>query len=376
MHDAQTQNPKTKTNRSEQSRTGINLDNQANAIALSMHEQAHSPDVKLNSEECLVECGAWVVSDQSGLRQRLLQAAGLGPVFAIFHDLHTKERFNHLSDLLHLSKPKLLWIRLAGPSCGSGNKRDDRRASFLVRLALQQLNSQRTLIVEGNIRSQGWNLRPLHELGQHRLHETLHAWCRYQRTDPTVDACTATTRIWANAEIADKRCCMCWPQRQHFTLKQLTNSTAADTGMLNGIILQLTDQLNDAGGNQPESKTRLSALIVSKAVSTLPSSATNQTSSIATNNSTLSIANPNSSSSTSNDHLNIKPKSITSQTLSNAKIPHSPSSRMVNPNKSVQFNLDAQNAQSSCVSLSDRTSKPSERKTQGWYCRSEKKATC
>lgn len=271
---------------------GIQLDNQASAIVLSMHGQAKTPEMKPSDEECLADCGAWVVSDQSGLRQRLLQASGMGPIYAIFHDLHSKERFNYLSDLLNQSKPKILWIRLAGPACGSGNKRDDRRANFLVRLALQQLMSQRILIVEGNIRSQGWNLRPLQELAQHSLHETLHAWCRYQNTDPSVDACAAVTRIWANAELADARRCMCWPNRQHFTLKQMPSQPDAEAGMLNSIILQLISHINDAGDRQPESKTRLSAMISTKsnamnfpdAQAAIASSTTDHTSSIAKTN--------------------------------------------------------------------------------------------
>lgn len=35
-----------------------------------------------------VECGAWIISDQGGLRQALLHEFGVGPVFAIYHDLH------------------------------------------------------------------------------------------------------------------------------------------------------------------------------------------------------------------------------------------------------------------------------------------------
>ena len=44
----------------------------------------------------LAEYGAWVISDVSGLRQRLLQVQQLGPVVAVFHDLHPKCKFNQL----------------------------------------------------------------------------------------------------------------------------------------------------------------------------------------------------------------------------------------------------------------------------------------
>ena len=46
-----------------------------------MHVEANALDVKPGDAH-LVECGAWIVSDQSGLRQRLLQLNGFGPVFA------------------------------------------------------------------------------------------------------------------------------------------------------------------------------------------------------------------------------------------------------------------------------------------------------
>ena len=108
-----------------------------------MHGEANALDVKPSDEQHLVECGAWIVSDQSGLRQRLLQLNSFGPVFAIFNDLQSKGKYDQLANQIAASKPKLLWVRLAGPACGSGNRRDDRRASFLVRLLLQQVSCSR-----------------------------------------------------------------------------------------------------------------------------------------------------------------------------------------------------------------------------------------
>jgi hypothetical protein len=131
--------PQNQTKRHDSAETGICL-----------HEEArHTPSVK-SVEPQPIEFGAWIVSDQSGLRQQILNAHGFKPVFAIFHDLHSKQQFNRLADQLHADKPLLLWIRLAGPACGSGNRRDDRRATYLVRLALEQMASGRHLIIEGN----------------------------------------------------------------------------------------------------------------------------------------------------------------------------------------------------------------------------------
>ena len=46
---------------------------------------------------------AWVVSDQSGVRQDILQTFGMHPVTAIFHDLHSKGRYMQLSDTSAIS---------------------------------------------------------------------------------------------------------------------------------------------------------------------------------------------------------------------------------------------------------------------------------
>ena len=98
-----------------------------------------------------------------------------------------------LADSLNPCKPSLLWIRLAGPACVSGNRKDDRRAEFLVRFVLEQISLGQAVIVEGNVRSEGWNLRPITELSQRGLNESLHRWCRYQNQDD--DACGASTKF-------------------------------------------------------------------------------------------------------------------------------------------------------------------------------------
>lgn len=203
----------------------------------------------------MVECGAWIVSDQSGLRQRLLQLNGFGPVFAILNDLHSKGKYDQLANQLAGSKPKLLCVRLAGPACGSGNRRDDRRASFLVRLLLQQVSCGRLAVLEGKVRSEGWNLRPVQELAQLNLRESLHAWCRYQTIDD--DACSAVTRIRSNAEMASCAECQCRTDRRYFTAKQLhvSQQQAIESLMLSDVIRQLAQVVSDARDEQPELKT-------------------------------------------------------------------------------------------------------------------------
>lgn len=171
------------------------------AVRMPVHEMVTRSPVMKPAESQLADSGAWVISDQSGLRQQLLQTRGFNPVIAIHFDLHSKSQYNHLANRLLVERPKLLWVRLAGPACGSGNRRDDRRAAFLVRLVFAQISSARCVVVEGNVRSDGWNLRPIQELQNHGLHETLHRWCRYQTLDD--NACSATTRILSNAEITN-----------------------------------------------------------------------------------------------------------------------------------------------------------------------------
>ena len=54
-----------------------------------MHVSVNAQNDKSSPAMDLAEYGAWVISDVSGLRQRLLQVQQLGPVVAVFHDLHT-----------------------------------------------------------------------------------------------------------------------------------------------------------------------------------------------------------------------------------------------------------------------------------------------
>ena len=55
-----------------------------------MHVSVNAQNDKSSPAMDLAEYGAWVISDVSGLRQRLLQVQQLGPVVAVFHDLHSK----------------------------------------------------------------------------------------------------------------------------------------------------------------------------------------------------------------------------------------------------------------------------------------------
>ena len=121
------------------------------------------------------------------------------------------------------------------------------------------------MIVEGNIRSEGWNLRPIRELSQRGLNESVHKWCRYPSQDDV--ACSASTRIWSNLELVSCDECHCRTDRKHFTNKQLHDVSQIETAVLSHIIQDvLACVRNNACDIQPESNdmintnTKLSSL--------------------------------------------------------------------------------------------------------------------
>ena len=121
------------------------------------------------------------------------------------------------------------------------------------------------MIVEGNIRSEGWNLRPIRELSQRGLNESVHKWCRYQSQDDV--ACSASTRIWSNLELVSCDECHCRTDRKHFTNKQLRDVSQIETAVLSHIIQDvLACVRNNACDIPPESNdmintnTKLSSL--------------------------------------------------------------------------------------------------------------------
>ena len=293
---------------SQQAITKINMPVDARA-GIRLHdvdETKQASQLKSVFNASSTEHGAWVVSDQSGVRQDLLQTFGMHPVTAIFHDLHSKGRYMQMSDRLRSCQPSLLWIRLAGPACGSGNRKDDRRAEFLVRLILEQIASGRTVIVEGNVRSEGWNLRPIRELSQRGLHESVHRWCRYQSQDD--DACSASTRIWSNAELVSCSECNCRTDRMHFTIKHFADVRKLEVAVLSHIIQDVLSCVrNNACDIQPESNisTKLSSLHAVKNDSNsttfptlsntkVPTLSTSRMQTISTTESTLSPTSANS----------------------------------------------------------------------------------
>ena len=221
-------------------------------VRMHLHEYDEATTVPLMkpSHHEQADLGAWVVSDRSGLRQRVLQLNNFNPVTALHHDLHSRGKLCSMMDRLNADKPCLLWVRLAGPAMGSGNRRDDQRSTFLARLILEQLGSGRHVLLEGNVRSQGWNLRAIKELEHCDMRESLHAWCRHQSS--AQDACSATTRILSDLAIHSTSECLCPADRTHFTQKQFHNPEEIESAMLNYIAKEVNELLCNIRDRQPE----------------------------------------------------------------------------------------------------------------------------
>eukprot|EP00435_Cladocopium_sp_Y103_P035043 s3195_g9.t1 len=117
--------------------------------SINMAEEIPEPMVKPAIAMSKVDNLAWVFSDKVGLRQRLLQEVNFRTVH-FYHDLHSRSQCQRLLNELAHQCPLVLWIRLAGPCAGSGNKQDALRAENLVRLLAQQKASNRYLIVEAS----------------------------------------------------------------------------------------------------------------------------------------------------------------------------------------------------------------------------------
>ena len=129
------------------------------------------PVDSMNMADSLV----WIFSDKAGLRQRIFQSHRHRTLH-FHHDLHSRLQCQRLLNELSLQSPMLLWIRLAGPCAGSGNKHDACRAEHLVRLINQQKASGRHVVVDASERSQVWNLQAVRECVA-SLFSTTHQWC-------------------------------------------------------------------------------------------------------------------------------------------------------------------------------------------------------
>ena len=162
---------------------------------------------------------AWIVPDKAAERQRVLQQHGFSTVH-FHHDLHSKGHLTMMLQLLTQQCPKLLWIRLAGPCAGTGNKRDAARVHHLCTLAQQQRQAGNMLVVEANSRSQSWNLLNVQALLE-GLSVSLHSWCRHENLDnANLQPCNSIVQLATNFPLASTTC-QCSADTPHVDSKQL-----------------------------------------------------------------------------------------------------------------------------------------------------------
>ena len=90
---------------------------------------------------------AWILCDRLGHRQQALHDLGVRTMHH-YHDLHSHGHGCAMQDALKNQKPELLWVHLAGPAAGSGNKRDNARTELMAKLIHQQLNEERYCVLD------------------------------------------------------------------------------------------------------------------------------------------------------------------------------------------------------------------------------------
>ena len=151
---------------------------------------------------------AWVLSDKAGLRQSVLQTRGY-TTMGFHHDLHSKKHLHEMLQALTAQQPAVMWIRLAGPAAGSGNRVDSRRTDNLIRIARAQQSAGRSLVLEANAKSGAWHMQAVQELCL-TLHTSLHRWCRHERLLPNEAVpCNAVFRLCTNFFLPEHEKCLC-----------------------------------------------------------------------------------------------------------------------------------------------------------------------
>ena len=228
-------------------RTGQDAEQNLHSSTVDMSKPRMKPD-SFQADKL-----AWVISDKAGLRQRLLQDLGFLTIhFA--HDLHSREQCQTLLNELTLQKPSLVWVRLAGPCAGSGNKLDAKRTEHLCRLIGLQCDSQRHVVVEANERSQVWNLQPMKET-MLRLKDTMHQLCNYEPISNEEQPCCSRVRLLTNTDLQSRASCQCGNQKEHIHQRDMGSSghrrfAAALRGLLKTVVV-LMSQFSGRAGQVP-----------------------------------------------------------------------------------------------------------------------------
>ena len=166
---------------------------------------------------------AWVMCDQVGVRQNILSSLGLDSIH-FSRDLHSKEQLRKILNMLEVHSPRIMWIRLGGPSAGTGNRHDNQRAQHLSQIAQRQIDKGGLVVLEANARSLVWSLRFVQELVQ-RLHVYDHSWCWHERRlKVRARACDSVIRVATNVHMPGPFNCECPSGTSHEHSKQLSQS--------------------------------------------------------------------------------------------------------------------------------------------------------
>ena len=189
----------------------------------------------------------WIFNDDAnGARQKLfngLKPCGSSQSLLTMNwnrNLHSRSQLDSLLNTLSVQRPELIWWKLAGPCIGSGNRKDRRRAEHLQRIVAQQLREGRHVILEGNVRNEAWNLKPISELVD-SLSVSRHQWCNYGVVFSGNPSSTVT-QLAASFTIGSCGECRCGSSKRH-----AANKTSEDDGIavvLSRIVLDTQPEFN------------------------------------------------------------------------------------------------------------------------------------
>ena len=131
-----------------------------------------------------------------------------------------------LLQALSSERPSLLWVRLAGPRAGSGNKLDAARTLHLCSLIQSQMSAARAVIIEANARSQSWNMQSVQSLIA-GMCVTDHSWCQYEQLQPNEGPrCNTVVRLATSFQL-DGRSCQCKAGFRHVDSKRVSGDKEA-----------------------------------------------------------------------------------------------------------------------------------------------------
>ena len=200
---------------------------------------------------------AWIISDKNAERQSVLQSHGY-TTSHFHHDLHSKGHLTYLLQLMQQQQPSLLWVRLAGPVAGSGNKVDSQRTLHLCALVQAQHSLAGVVVLEANPRSQVWNMQVIKGL-INGLTVSQHSWCRYETLSHSGSdyiPCNSVVQLATNFHFPSAVCeCAC--VAKHVDSKRLGKSKSVRwSAVLNNLVDRAIQVLSSGRQRrQPELKT-------------------------------------------------------------------------------------------------------------------------